>query len=120
MARSKEAWPEWYEQALANAQRAGSELATFADQSECERERLKFYRYLKALREDSAHPLHEAARGCVVQWLCAPRTKSKRVLRFEIRTSTANPLVGGEERAEMERQIDIERALREARKEFGQ
>jgi len=120
MGRSKEVFPTWYGEALRRAAAQGSEIATFADQAECERERLKFYRFLKELKADENAPMHSAACACVVQWLRAPGSQSKRVLRFECRAATDNPLANSADRANIEQRLAVEKALREAKKELGQ
>jgi hypothetical protein len=119
MGRSAKIWPAWFSQALANAQARGDELAVFETESECAGVRLAFYKFLAEVRADESHALNEPAKSCTVQWLCAPNTRSKKVLRFVVAPVTSNPLADTATRAEIEHRLAIERALAEGRKELG-
>jgi hypothetical protein len=116
MGRSKGVWPNWFRIALEQASEQGFAVAEFATQAECERERLRFYKFLKETRECADDPLAATARDCVVQWLAAADSgKSKRVLRFELQSSTANPLVSGTKADELAEKTEVERLLKEMR-----
>lgn len=116
MARSKEAFPEWFAEALILARTKGFAIAEFETESECTRERLKFYRFLREARAEGI----DGADRCVVQWLIAPNSQSRKVLRFEISQSTVNPLHRADENAEtINDRLEIERMLAEMRKDIG-
>lgn len=78
----KEVFPEHFVRALDYAAEHGEKLVVFATQEECTRERLKFYRFRAAIRENVEHPLHEVEKRCTVQWIAIPPTKYKRGLKI--------------------------------------
>lgn len=119
MGRISKVWPAWFSEALGNAREKGDELAVFETESECAGVRLAFYKFLAEVRADEAHALHAPAKSCTVQWLCAPNTRSKKVLRFVVAPVTSNPLASTDVRAEIEQRLAIERAIAEGRKELG-
>jgi hypothetical protein len=105
--------------ALEQVRADGFALAEFPTQAECERERLRFYKFLKETRECADDALADIARECVVQWLASmDNGKSKRVLRFEKQSNTANPLVSGGKASEVAEQAEVERLLKEMRTAF--
>src|ERR1700739_3574141 len=91
MTKREEVFPQWMFDALCNASAQGTEIAVFESESECAGERLKFYRFLAAMRASG----DVNAAHCAVQWLRAPGTNSKRILRFNVARATANPLASG-------------------------
>lgn len=119
MTRTPIPWPSWFEAALRAAQARGNELAVFESESECSGARLQFYKYLAELRGNEKAELHSAARTCTVQWLKAPNTQSKRVLRFVVDAArTNNPLAKSSDREEIEQELEKEKILAEMRAQF--
>jgi hypothetical protein len=122
MAR-KENFPTVYAQALTALEEKGELILSFPTADDCTRERLKFYRFLSTVRENSGNPGYEVACKVTVQLKHLPGEKAKRILRLTLPSTDAaevwNNAAAGVVDEKVREELEIEDLMAKLRAKGG-
>lgn len=115
-AKRVEDFPREYLQVMQIVREKGSHTVVFDSEAECYGERLKFYKFIAALKREGSHEFSMLAHGVVVQWKkdTAPeKYVQKRVLVISANAGASKKWVAENESArEVEEREEKDAVLR--------
>jgi hypothetical protein len=121
MVKKVEDFPQAFLRALETVHARGELVVAFATEEECYAERLRFYKFLAAVRADRGHALYDTACACVLQWRAISGSKVKRVLkivRADTRAAAWGEAIAPDANADVVKQLEIDEAMARVKAEM--